>query len=144
MRGLQGKRILITGGASGIGAATAARFLEEGSVVCILDSSAPGRAKIVRELPALTAALPCDVTVSSEVQQAVSQAVAKMGAIDVLVNNAGISIRHNFLEITSAEWNRVLSVNLTGVCNVAQQTAQHMVQRGGPGVILQMASTNAF
>jgi NAD(P)-dependent dehydrogenase (short-subunit alcohol dehydrogenase family) len=144
MRGLKGKRILITGGASGIGAATAARFLEEGSVVCILDSSRPGRETIARELPALAAVLSCDVTVLTEVQQAIAQAVGKMGAIDVLVNNAGISIRHNFLDITPQEWDRVLSVNLTGVFNVAQQAARHMVQRGGSGVILQMASTNAF
>src|SRR5271170_1506627 len=117
MRGLKNKRILITGGASGIGAAAAARFLEEGSVVCILDSSPPGREKIARELPGLAAVLSCDVTVLSEVQQAIAQAVEKMGAIDVLVNNAGISIRHNFLDITPQEWTRVLAVNLTGVFN---------------------------
>src|ERR1700678_2895191 len=111
MRGLKNKRILITGGASGIGAATAARFLEEGAVVSILDSSPAGREKIARELPGLAAVLSCDVAVLSQVQQALAQAVEKMGAVDVLVNNAGISIRHDFLNITPQEWNRVLDVN---------------------------------
>ena len=144
MRGLKDKRVLITGGASGIGAATAARFLQEGSHVCILDLSAAGREKIAQELPALAAVLACDVTVLGDVCKAVAGAVAKMGGVDVLINNAGISIRHKFLDITPEEWNRVLTVNLTGVFQVAQEVARHMVQRGGPGVILQMASTNAY
>ena len=54
------------------------------------------------------------------------------------------TIRHKYLDITPEEWNRVLTVNLTGVFQVAQEVARHMVQRGGPGVILQMASTNAY
>ena len=61
VRGLKAKRILITGGASGIGAATAARFLEEGSVVCILDRDAEARKKIAQELPNLTGAIAADV-----------------------------------------------------------------------------------
>jgi len=64
-----------------------------------------------------------------------------MGGVDVLVNNAGISIRHNFLDITPEEWDRVIAVNLTGVFYVAQTAAKHMMERGS-GVILQTASTN--
>ena len=63
-----------------------------------------------------------------------------MGAIDVLINNAGISIRHNFLDITPEDWNRVIAVNLTGVFYVAQTVARHMINQGS-GVILQTAST---
>jgi meso-butanediol dehydrogenase / (S,S)-butanediol dehydrogenase / diacetyl reductase len=141
VRGLKAKRILITGGASGIGAATAARFLEEGSVVCVLDRDAEGRQKILRELPNLTASLDADVSNLKQVQAAFAEAIRRMGGVDVLVNNAGISIRHNFLDITPEEWAKVMAVNLTGMFYVAQTAARHMMERGS-GVILQTASTN--
>jgi NAD(P)-dependent dehydrogenase (short-subunit alcohol dehydrogenase family) len=64
-----------------------------------------------------------------------------MGGVDILINNAGISTRHRFLDITPAEWNQVLAVNLTGAFYVAQTAARHMWEHGG-GVILQTASTN--
>jgi meso-butanediol dehydrogenase / (S,S)-butanediol dehydrogenase / diacetyl reductase len=141
MRGLKGKRVLITGGASGIGAATASRFLEEGSAVCVLDNDANARAQIQRQLPGLAATLAADVSDPKQVQSAFAEAVRIMGGVDVLVNNAGISIRHNFLDITPAEWDKVIAVNLTGVFYVAQTAARHMWERGS-GVILQTASTN--
>jgi meso-butanediol dehydrogenase/(S,S)-butanediol dehydrogenase/diacetyl reductase len=143
MRGLDGKTVLITGGASGIGAATAARFLEEGARVCILDRDAQGGAHMMKELPRLSGALTCDVSRLDQVHAAFGAAVGLMGGVDVLINNAGISIRHNFLEITPEEWERVLAVNLTGNFYVAQTAARHMVQRGG-GVILSTASTNGI
>jgi NAD(P)-dependent dehydrogenase (short-subunit alcohol dehydrogenase family) len=143
MRGLKGKRVLVTGGASGIGAATAARFLEEGAQVCVLDRDAPARDRIAKELSALTATIPGDVSNLDEVNSAFAQAVSKMGGVDVLINNAGISIRHNFLDITPEEWNRVMSVNLTGVFYAAQTAARHMSERGS-GVILNTASTNGM
>ncbi len=141
MRGLKGKRVLITGGASGIGAATAARFLEEGSAVVVLDCDAKGQQRIRKELPRLAGAVEADVSNLKQVQGAFAEAVHLMGGVDVLINNAGISIRHNFLEITPEEWDKVIAVNLTGVFYVAQTAARHMWERGG-GVILQTASTN--
>ena len=141
MRGLEAKRILITGGASGIGAATAARFLDEGSVVCVLDRDADARHRIEHELRDLAGVLDADVTNLKQVQTAFSEAIHLMGGVDVLVNNAGISIRHNFLDITTEEWDKVIAVNLTGVFYVAQTAARHMMERDG-GVILQTASTN--
>ena len=143
MRGLKGKRVLVTGGASGIGAATAARFLEEGAQVCVLDRDAPAREKIAKELSALTATIAGDVSNLAEVNSAFAHAISKMGGVDVVINNAGISIRHNFLDITPEEWNRVMSVNLTGVFYVAQTAARHMFERGS-GVILNTASTNGM
>ncbi len=143
MRGLKGKRVLITGGASGIGAATAARFLEEGSVVCVLDRDAKGREQIQKQLPALAGTVAADVSDLKQVQTAFQEAVGRMGGVDVLINNAGISIRHNFLEITPQEWDKVMAVNLTGVFYMAQTAARHMWERGS-GVILQTASTNGI
>jgi NAD(P)-dependent dehydrogenase (short-subunit alcohol dehydrogenase family) len=166
MRGLKDKRVLITGGASGIGAATAARFLEEGSRVCVLDRDAAACARIKHELPALSEGIIADVTDLMQVEAAFAEAIRLMDGVDVLVNNAGISIRHRFLDITPEEWERVLAVNLTGVFYVAQTAARHMWERfsgeasstkasstnassvnassakPGAGVILQTASTN--
>ena len=141
MRGLEGKGVLVTGGASGIGAATAARFLEEGAKVCVLDRDARARKQIVRQLPALAGALGADVSDLAQVRTAFAEAVRLMGGVDVLINNAGISIRHPFLEITPEEWDSIVAVNLTGVFYVAQTAARHMVERGR-GVILHTASTN--
>ena len=140
MRGLKGKNVLVTGGASGIGQATAARFLDEGCAVCVLDRSAEARARVADELPGLTAVLAADVAVMGQVREAFQQAVDRMGSVDVLINNAGISIRHDFLDISTEEWDTVLGVNLTGVFNVAQTAARHMVDKGS-GVILNTAST---
>lgn len=143
MRGLNDKRVVITGGASGIGAATAARFLEEGSRVCVLDRNAQACEHIKQELPALGEAIIADVTDLMQVEAAFAEAIRLMDGVDVLVNNAGISIRHKFLEITPEEWDRVIAVNLTGVFYVAQTAARHMWERGS-GVILQTASTNGL
>jgi meso-butanediol dehydrogenase / (S,S)-butanediol dehydrogenase / diacetyl reductase len=141
MRGLQGRRVFITGGASGIGAATAARFLEEGALVCVLDRDAKAGAAILKQLPALSGSLEADVSDVSQVQTAFAEAVRRMGAVDVLINNAGISIRHKFLDIAPEEWAKVMAVNLSGMFYVAQTAARHMMEGHG-GVILQTASTN--
>ena len=151
MRGLKGKRVLITGGASGIGAATAKRFLEEGSRVCVLDRDAEGCARIKHELRGVGAggiseAIIADVTDLMQVEAAFAEAIRLMDGVDVVVNNAGISIRHKFLDITPEEWERVIAVNLTGVFYVAQTAARHMWENfsseRSAGVILQTASTN--
>jgi NAD(P)-dependent dehydrogenase (short-subunit alcohol dehydrogenase family) len=143
MRGLKDKRVLITGGASGIGAATAARFLEEGSAVVVLDRDDKGRAQIQSQLPKLTGTVHADVSDLKQVVGAFVEAVRLLGGVDVLINNAGISIRHNFLDITPEEWDKVMAVNLTGVFYMAQTAARHMWERGS-GVILQTASTNGL
>ncbi|MCH9006023.1 MAG: SDR family oxidoreductase [Proteobacteria bacterium] len=140
MRGLKGKNILVTGGASGIGQATATRFLEEGCAVCVLDSSAEARARVTEELPELTGVIDTDVANLEQVQAAFVEAIDLMGSVDVLINNAGISIRHDFLDITPDEWDAVLGVNLKGVFYVAQAAARHMMDKGS-GVILNTAST---
>jgi meso-butanediol dehydrogenase / (S,S)-butanediol dehydrogenase / diacetyl reductase len=141
MRGLSGKRVLITGGASGIGAATAARFLEEGSAVCVIDCDTDANQNIRKQLPSLAGALQADVSNLKQVHTAFDDAVGIMGGVDILINNAGISIRHDFLNITPEEWDKVIAVNLTGVFYMAQTAARHMWARG-TGVILQTASTN--
>jgi NAD(P)-dependent dehydrogenase (short-subunit alcohol dehydrogenase family) len=143
MKGLKDRTVLVTGGASGIGAATAGRFLEEGSRVCVLDRDAEARERIAGELPGLSGVLSADVSKLDEVQAAFADAIHIMGGVNVVINNAGISIRHDFLDITAEDWERVLSVNLTGVFYVAQTAARHMMEGDG-GVILNTASTNGL
>ena len=143
MRGLEKKRVVVTGGASGIGAATAARFLEEGAEVVVLDRDREAGERLATELPAMAGVVLCDVSELAQVQSAIREAIEIMGGIDVLINNAGISIRHDFLDITSEEWEKVIGVNLNGVFYVAQTVARHMMEKDG-GVILNTASTNGI
>lgn len=144
MRGLENKRAVVTGGASGIGLATAARFLEEGSKVVVLDKDQEAGEKLATGLPGLAKFIPCDVSDLDQVQKAIGESVRVMGGLDVVINNAGISIRHDdFLLITREEWEKVIGVNLNGVFFVAQTAARHMLEHDG-GVILNTASTNGI
>src|SRR5271157_4976763 len=103
MRGLKGKRVVITGGASGIGAATAARFLEEGSSVAILDRDQSACAKIQKDLPAIAGTFLADVADNAHVRRAFAAIVRDLGGLDVVINNAGISIRHERSEEHTSE-----------------------------------------
>jgi meso-butanediol dehydrogenase / (S,S)-butanediol dehydrogenase / diacetyl reductase len=143
MRGLKGKRVLITGGASGIGAATAARFVEEGCRVAILDRDPEACEKISGEVPDIVGTFLGDVSDAQRVQHSFGNIILGLGGLDVVINNAGISIRHSFLDITPKEWSKVLAVNLSGVFYVAQAAARYMMENRG-GVILNMASTNGI
>ena len=143
MRGLKSKRVLITGGASGIGAATAKRFLEEGSRVFVLDRDAEACELIRKDLPSLEATLIADVSKVEEVDKAFFDLDNICQGLDILINNAGISIRHNFLDITPEEWTRVIAVNLNGAFYVAKAAAKRMKAQGS-GIILNMASTNGM
>ena len=143
MRGLKDKRVVITGGASGIGAATAARFLCEQSKVVIIDRDEAACDRIRETLPGIVATFVTDVADSKLVRHAMGNAILVLDGLDVVINNAGISIRHKFLDITSDEWDRVLAVNLTGGFHVAQTAARYMMQHSG-GVILNTASTNGI
>jgi meso-butanediol dehydrogenase/(S,S)-butanediol dehydrogenase/diacetyl reductase len=140
---LKDKRVLITGGASGIGAATAERFLEEGARVVVLDRDETGCKRIQKKLPELAGAICADVSDPGAVERAFVELDEMLGGLDVLINNAGISIRHDFLKIQPEEWQQVMGVNLHGVFYVAQQAARLMMAGDG-GVILNMGSTNAL
>jgi meso-butanediol dehydrogenase/(S,S)-butanediol dehydrogenase/diacetyl reductase len=142
MRGLEGKRVVVTGGTSGIGEATSRRFLEEGARVVALAVGEDEVATAPDRIPGMHA-IRCDVSDAREVARAFEEADAVLGGVDVLIANAGISIRKPFLEIEAADWQRVLDVNLTGVFHCAQQAARRMVGAGS-GVVLMTASTNGL
>lgn len=142
MRGLKNKRVLITGGARGIGAATASRFLNEGAQVVVLDCDDEGLRLIKNEMPALAGTLRVDVSDEEAVFQAFNELDSLLNGLDILVNNAGISIRKPFIDITPDIWRKVIDVNLNGMFFVAQNAAKRMLEKGY-GVILNMGSTNA-
>ena len=143
MRGLADKRVLITGGASGIGEATVKRFLEEGSRVVVLDQNEEGCRRIKEEMPDLSGTITCDVADPDAVKQAFIELDELFGGLDVLINNAGISIRYkDVTEIPVDKWKRVVDVVLNGVFYVAQQAAFRMKDSGG--VIINMGSTSGL
>lgn len=143
MRGLQGKQVLITGGASGIGFATAKRFLEEGSEVVIFDRDPDACTRARVELPNIKEVIRVDVADEVAIAAAFLALDDALTGLDVLINNAGISIRHRFMDITAEEWRQVMKTNLDGIFFVAQQAARRMLAGDG-GVILNMGSTNGL
>jgi NAD(P)-dependent dehydrogenase (short-subunit alcohol dehydrogenase family) len=143
MKGLKDKRVLITGGAGGIGITTAARFLEEGGRVIIMDIDQEACQQVEQQLSALEKSILCDVSSPDSVKQAFEQLQERLGGLDILINNAGISIRHRFVDITPEDWQRVIDINLNGMFYVAQQAALQMLAGGG-GVIINMGSTNGL
>ena len=143
MRGLADKRVLITGGAGGIGTATAVRFLEEGARVVALDRDRAALSRLGSEFPGLSGTIRANVADPDDVARAFDEMDDLLGGLDILINNAGISIRHGFLDIKPEDWREVIDVNLNGVFFVAQQAARRMLEGDG-GVILNMGSTNGL
>ena len=145
---LQDKVALITGGAAGIGKATAERFLEEGARVVICDVNQEAGDAAVAELGEGAEFYKVDVTDRQAVQAWVDGVVEKYGHVDVLVNNAGV-LRDNMLvkvkdgevvkQMPEQDFDLVIAVNLKGVYNCTQAVAPHMIRQGG-GVILNASS----
>ena len=142
--GLQGRVVVITGGAQGIGEACARRVVKDGASVALWDrADAPGQA-LAAELQAAGAQalyVHCDVSSKAEVDAALAATLARFGAVDGLVNNAGIFKAAPFLDITEADWDAVIDVNLKGHFLVGQAVARVMVQQGR-GAIVNMSSVN--
>lgn len=137
---------LVTGAQQGIGAACVRAFAATGHDVAInwLDDqpAAEALAEAVRGCGRRAALVQGDVGSGAGAAAIVAAAVAALGRIDVLVNNAGIFPRSPFLEMTEAEWDRVIAVNLKGSAFCAQAAARHMVAAGIRGVILNLSSSS--
>ena len=138
--GHDGRVVIITGGAQGIGEACARRFAREGAKVVLADiDDACGQA-LASELGALY--VHCDVGDKRDVDALVARTMAAHGRIDVLVNNAGIFKAADFLDVSEADFDAVLRVNLKGAFLVGQAVAREMA-RAGKGNIVNMSSVNS-
>lgn len=140
---LKGKGVVITGGASGIGFATAQRFVAEGAKVVIFDINKESLAKAINELPKLAGAVAVDVSDEQSVKNGFAEVDKLVDTLDVLVSNAGISIRKPFLETDYSQWKKVLGINLDGMFLCAKEAIKRMEPRK-TGVILMTASTNGM
>jgi NAD(P)-dependent dehydrogenase (short-subunit alcohol dehydrogenase family) len=141
MPDLAGKRVIVTGGSTGIGAAIARRFLADGAAVNVWCRSPGNAAAVSADLPTLSGVEQVDVAEPDSVDHAFIRSLASLGGLDVVICNAGISLRRDFVDIPRAEFERVLRVNLFGSFYVSQLAARHMLEREG-GVILFTASTS--
>jgi glucose 1-dehydrogenase len=150
MTSLEGRVALITGGGNGIGRACAERFARDGAQVAVADiNSAEGQAvaSALRDDGHEAMFLQCDVAKSDEVRATVERTVDAFGSVDILVNNAAIIKGIDFLEISEADFDAVLNVNLRGAFLMAQAVARQMVAqvKAGrrPGSVVNMSSVNA-
>ncbi|MDC0708341.1 SDR family NAD(P)-dependent oxidoreductase [Stigmatella sp. ncwal1] len=140
---LQGRRVVITGGASGIGRVTAEAFVQAGCRVVLIDRDELALRQAVEALGPTTVGIAADVSDPASIHDAFSGVDRALGGVDVLIANAGISVRRRFLEISSEEWRRVMATNLDGVFFCAREAGSRMMEGHG-GVLLLMGSTNGL
>src|SRR5437016_5775436 len=142
--GLQGQVAIVTGASQGIGAACAERLTDDGEAVALWDiEDARGQALEARlaDGGARAVHVHCNVAAKGEVDAALATTLGAFGRVDGLVNNAGIFKAADFLDITEADWDAVIDVNLKGAFLVGQAVAREMVKTGG-GAIVNMSSVN--
>jgi glucose 1-dehydrogenase len=153
MPGLKGKGVLVTGGTSGIGQAIAVKFAEYGANVAInylrqpdeaADTEQQVRACVnsVQQTGVRDVLVQGDVSQEDDVERMVGRAVSELGGIDVLVNNAGIQISRHSDELSSADFDKVLAVNLRGSFLCAREAIRHFLEEGKPGVIINVSSVH--
>ena len=147
MRRFEGKRVIITGGANGIGKATVARFAGRGGDLVLTDVNGAAAEAAAQQIAGETGAtiypFAADVSVKADDQAAVRFALEKMGGVDVLVNNAGIYYEDHFEDITEARWDAIMNVDLKGTFLMTQAVVPHFKEQRS-GVIVNMASTNGL
>jgi NAD(P)-dependent dehydrogenase (short-subunit alcohol dehydrogenase family) len=134
---LEGKVAIVTGAASGIGREIAVRLAEMGAAVAVLDKNTDGAmetvAQIQRDGGAI--AIPCDVCLRSDCQEAVARTVTAYGRIDILCNNAGIVLRKDVLALQEEEWDTVLDVTLKSAYLLSREVIPHMIRNGGGAIV---------
>jgi len=134
---IDGKVVVVTGGASGIGAALCRRFAKEGARgVVVADRDGAGAAKIAEEISGI--AVPTDVSVEADIQRLVARAIERFGPVDLFCSNAGIAIDGGF-EVPDTEWRRIMDINFMAHVYAARAVVPSMIERGG-GYLLTTAS----
>jgi len=147
MQRFKNQTAIVTGGAHGIGLATARRLASEGAAVAVADmdfNAAEQAVQTIRAAGGTAVAVQFDVTSRAQIETMLATVVATYEHVDVLCNIAGIAHSEPFLEITDEKWHKTLDVNLTGVFLCSQIVARHMAERKIAGRIVNMASTNGL
>jgi glucose 1-dehydrogenase len=153
MRGVRGKNVLVTGGSSGIGQAIAVRFAEHGANVAINYLRQPEEAadteeqvhacvNKVQQEGVRDVLVQADVSREDEAVRMVAEAIDGLGGIDVLVNNAGIQISRPSDQLSSADFDKVLAVNLRGAFLAAREAIKHFLDEDKPGSIVNVSSVH--
>lgn len=138
---LRNKVCLVTGAASGLGKAIAARFAQEGARVAIADLNKAQAQAVADEIKGLGVAM--DVTSEEQVNRGVAEVVSKWGGVDVLVSNAGIQIVHPVEEFPYADWKKMLAIHLDGAFLTTRACVPHMKRAGRGGSIIYMGSVHS-
>ncbi|MEJ2436152.1 MAG: glucose 1-dehydrogenase [Pseudolabrys sp.] len=132
MRGLKDKVAIVTGGGGGIGGATCRRFAEEGAKVAVLDIDGAAAASVAEAIGkggGKAQAFACDIAKHDDCRRAVREAEAAFGPLDVLVNNAGWDVFKPFVDTAPADWDKLISINLTGPLNMHHAALPGMAER---------------
>lgn len=145
-RRFEGKTVIVTGGASGIGKATAERFLEEGARVAIIDlseASCEAASSDLRQKGHDPVFINGDVSSHEDVKRMVSEVVGRLGGVDVLFNNAGILVEGTVEQVSEAAWDRIMAINVKGVFLMCKEVVPLMLGQGG-GTIVNNASCSGL
>jgi NAD(P)-dependent dehydrogenase (short-subunit alcohol dehydrogenase family) len=142
---LQGKVAVVTGGASGIGRATALRFCAEGAAVAIFDRDRTRGEEVVQEIRTSGHSalfLPVDVSEEAQVKDGIAKTTAEFGKLHILINNAAAFVFGTY-DVPESDWDRVLSVNVKGAAFCAKYAVEVMIRNGG-GSIVNVNSISGF
>lgn len=145
MQGLKNQTVIVTGGGGGIGSATCRRFAAEGAKVAVFDMNLAAAEKVaadIRTAGGQAAAFACDITQRDQVDAAVAATESQLGPVNVLVNNAGWDVFKPFVKTVSAEWDKLIAINLTGALHMHHAVLPSMVARNY-GRIVNIASDAA-
>ena len=131
----EGKTVIVTGAARGVGREIAGQFAERGAAVAVVDIDAEGALKASEEIGSNALTIACDVSRWEAVEAMVETVIAQLGRIDIVVNNAGICERATIEQLTPESWDRVLAVNLKGPFLVCKAVVPHMKSLGSGRII---------
>ncbi|HZI97230.1 MAG TPA: 3-oxoacyl-ACP reductase FabG [Actinomycetales bacterium] len=143
MADLTGRVALVTGGAGGIGAATAARLVGDGAAVALVDLDEGAAASVAGRIGGRAIGVGADVTDAAAVQAAVDRTADELGGLDILVNNAGVTRDNLLFKLTEDDWDTVMNVHLRGAFLASRAAQKHFVE-AGYGRIVNLSSVSAL